>query len=125
MQDIVVKVLKGDSVVATFRFRDPPKQAAQIKQELEEAGHKGVLQDNMYTYTREDVLQHGAYNLKVSEAAAGKSSRGHHVWSGLPLPERLSPGLHGNLGPQVRSAGAVVHLPRHGCLQWTVCAKTC
>ena len=72
MQDIVVKVLKGGKEVETFRFRDPPKQAAQIKQELEDVGHKGVLQDNMYTYTREDVLQHGAYTLKVSEAAAGK-----------------------------------------------------
>ena len=102
MQDIVVKVLKGDSVVDTFRFRDPPKQAAQIKQELKEAGHKGVLQDDIYTYTREDLLQHGKYTLKVSEAAAGKSSRGHHVWSGLLLPERLSSGLHGSLRPLVR-----------------------
>ena len=24
---------------------------------------------------------------------------GHHVWSRLPVPERLSPGLHGSLRP--------------------------
>ena len=91
MQEIVVKVFRGDIEVGTFRFCNPPKQAALIKEALEELGHKGVLQDGTYIYTSGDLLQRGAYTLKVSEAAAGKSTTGHHVWSGLPLPERLSP----------------------------------
>ncbi len=111
MQEIVVTVLKGDSVVETFCFPDAPMQAAEIEHALEKAGHKGLLQNAKYTYTSKHLLQHGAYTLKVSEAAAGKSSRGHHVWSGLPLPERLSPGPQGSLRPLLRSADAVVCLP--------------
>ena len=51
----------------------PPIQASLITQELEEAGHKGVLQKAKHTYTSQHLLQHGVYTLRVSEAATGKS----------------------------------------------------
>ena len=54
------------------------------------SGYRGLLQDGTYTYASGDLLQHGAYTLKVSKAAARKSIS----WPsclGLPLPERLSP----------------------------------
>ena len=73
MQEIVVKVLRDGIAVDTFCFPDPPLQAALIKQALEEAGHKGVLQSAKHTYTSQHLLQHGAYTLRVSEAATGKS----------------------------------------------------
>ena len=91
MQDIVVTVLRGGKEVDLGRFCNPPKQASQIIQALEAAGYKGDLQDARYTYTTVDLLLHGAYTLKVLEAATGKSiSRPSCL--GLPLPERLSPG---------------------------------
>ena len=73
MQDIIVTVLRGGREVDSRRFRNPPKQASRIIQALEAAGYKGDLQDATYTYTTEDLLQHGAYTLKVLEAATGMS----------------------------------------------------
>ena len=66
-------MLKGDGVDDTFCFPEAPMQAAEIKQALEDAGHKGVLQDGKDTYISKHLLQPGACTLKVSEAAAGKS----------------------------------------------------
>ena len=73
MQRIIVQVLRGGAPIATYRFLNPPRQAAGLEQALEKLGHRGVLQDDSDTYFGDDLLQSGAYTLKVSEAAAGKS----------------------------------------------------
>ena len=111
LQNIIVEVLRGETHIATKRFLNPPKQAAVIEQKLKAAGYEGVLEHDDVIYTGEDSLGQGSYTLQVSEAAGGKSVRGHHIWSRLPLPERLSPGPYGSLRPLLRSADAVVRLP--------------
>ena len=106
-----MKVLRSGTEIAVYCFLNPPRQAAQIKQELGDAGHKGVLQDDTCTYMGEDLLQHGAYSFKVSEASTGKSISRPSCLVQVAWCLRLSPGLHGSHRPLLRSADAVVCLP--------------
>ena len=73
MQEIFVSVRRGGREIDTFCFPDPPMPGAAIREALEDAGYKGVLESGRYTYTSKHLLQQGAYTFKVSEAAPGKS----------------------------------------------------
>ena len=101
MQKIIVKVLRGETHIATERFRNSLKQAAVIEQKLKALGYEGVLKDDSDIYTGEDLLGRGVYTLKVLKAATGKSvSRPSCL--GLPLPRVChQTRLHGSLRPLV------------------------
>ena len=72
MQRIIVKVFRGNTEIAVYRFYDPPQPAAAVEQALEKLGHTGVLQSGSDIFIGRALLQPGEYTLKVSEAAAGK-----------------------------------------------------
>ena len=57
MQRIIVKLLRGETEITTYRFRNPPRQVASIMEVLKTAGYEGWLQDDSGNYFGEDAIQ--------------------------------------------------------------------
>ena len=102
-------MLKGDSVDDTCCFPNAPMQAAEIKQALRMQGTRGCSRMAKTPTTASISRSLGHTPSRCQRQQQASRSAIHHVWSGLPLPERMSPGQHDDLTGTCEKAVCSAH----------------